>query len=99
MTFEPQAYGPAPSPAIYSDITTGFATCQAHAKANRYAFKRQDRTQFRIVFTCDRAGKYNSRGKKPDIHQSKRRKNTGSKKCDYHMRVSLLKDRDSKEEQ
>ena len=35
-------YGPAPPIAIYSDIATGFTACQAHAKANSYAFKHSD---------------------------------------------------------
>ncbi|CZT53318.1 uncharacterized protein RSE6_14806 [Rhynchosporium secalis] len=38
-------------------------------------------------------------GKSSDIHPSKRRKNTGSKKCKCQMRVYLLKDRASTEVQ
>ncbi|CZT52682.1 uncharacterized protein RSE6_14037 [Rhynchosporium secalis] len=95
MTSEPQAYGPAPPEAIYSDIATGFASYQAHARANRYALKQQDTKPMRALFVCDRAGKYDPKGKRKDIDTSKRRPNTGSKKCSYHMRVSLLNDRTS----
>ncbi|CZT47497.1 uncharacterized protein RSE6_08066 [Rhynchosporium secalis] len=63
MTSDPQACGPAPPIAIYSDTTTGFTACQAHAKANGYAFKQQDNRPFRALFVCDRAGKYDPRGK------------------------------------
>jgi hypothetical protein len=44
------------------------------------------------VFTCDRAGKYDSKGKDPNTHSSKQRPNTGSKKCGCLMRVELRKD-------
>ncbi|CZS93089.1 uncharacterized protein RCO7_11158 [Rhynchosporium graminicola] len=99
MASEPQACGPAPPEAIYSDIATGFAALQAHAKAHGYAFAHQDTKPFRALFVCDRAGKYNPKGKSSDIHPSKRRKNTGSKKCGCQMRVCLLKDRASTEVQ
>ena len=47
----------------------------------------------RVVFTCDRAGKYNSKGKDPNTHSSKQRKSTGSKKCGCLMRVELRLDK------
>ena len=93
----PQACGPAPPAATYSDITTGFAAFQAHAKANGYALLQQDTKPFRALFVCDRAGKYNLKGKRPDVHPSKKRKNTGSKKCGCQMRVTLAKDRVSEQ--
>ena len=42
----------------------------------------------RRVFTCDCAGKYNSKGKDPNTHSSKQHK-TGSKKCECLMKVEL----------
>ena len=93
MACSSQSCGPAPFAAVYSDIGTGFAACQAHAKVNGYAFKTQDIKPFRALFVCDHAGKYDPRGKQKDVHFSKRRQNTGSKKCGCKMRVVLLKDR------
>ena len=55
MTSISQPCGPAPPAAIYSDIATGFAACQAHAKANGYALKQQDTKPFRALFVWDRA--------------------------------------------
>lgn len=34
----PKDCGPPPPEAVYPDIPTGFATLQAHAKANGYVF-------------------------------------------------------------
>jgi hypothetical protein len=39
------------------------------------------------VYACDRASKYDLKGKGPDVYPSKRRKNTGLKKCDCEMKV------------
>ena len=47
----------------------------------------------RRVFACDRAGKYDSKGKDPNTHSSKQRKNTGSKKCECLMKVELRLDK------
>ena len=93
ITSTPQACGHAPPEVFYSDIPTGFAACQAHAKANGYALKIRDTKEFRALFVCDRAGKYDSRGKQRDVHDSKRRLNTGSKKCGCKMRITLAMDR------
>jgi hypothetical protein len=43
----------------------------------------------RRVFTCGRAGKYNSKGKDLNTHSSKQRQNTGSKECGCPMKVVL----------
>ena len=82
--------GPAPPAAIYSDVASAFAAFQAHTKANGYALRQRDSRLFRTLFVCDRAGKYNARGKQKDIHSSKRRQNTGSKKYECPMRVALV---------
>ncbi|CZT48772.1 uncharacterized protein RSE6_09520 [Rhynchosporium secalis] len=42
-------------------------------------------------------GKYDPRGKQTTVDSSKRRGNTGSKKCGCQMRVVLLKDRASEQ--
>ncbi|CZS93442.1 uncharacterized protein RCO7_10543 [Rhynchosporium graminicola] len=89
--------GPAPPVAIYSDIQTGFTAIQAHARAYSYTLRQRDIRLFRALFICDRAGKYDPKGKQSDVDASKRRKNTRSKKCDCQMRVTLIKDRASEQ--
>jgi hypothetical protein len=87
-----EACGPAPAAANYPDLPTTIAALQAHAKANGYALVQRDARPRRALFVCDRAGKYNPKGKKTDVHPSRKRKNTGSKKCGCMMRVSLIQD-------
>jgi hypothetical protein len=82
----------APPEAVYPDIDTGFAAIQAHAKAHGYALVQRDKKATRVLYTCDRAGKYDSKGKNPNVHISRQRKNTGSKKCECLMRVVLRLD-------
>ena len=84
--------GPAPPAANYPDIITGFAALQAHAKANGYAFFCRSKRPKRVLYDCDRAGKYDSKGKDSNTHKSKERTRTGSKKCDCKMRVALQLD-------
>ena len=98
-SFISQPCGPAPPAAVYCDIPTGFTALQAHAKANGYALRQRDVKPFRVLYICDRAGKYDSRGKHKDIDSSKKRPNTGSKKCGCQMRVTLIKDRISEQQE
>ena len=83
------ACGPAPQEATYTDISTRIAAIQAYAQANGYAFRQRDKQRNRIVFVCDREGKLNLKDRNPDIHESKRRLNTGSKKCGCQMKVAF----------
>ena len=82
----------APPEAVYPDIDSVFSEIQEHAREHGYAFRRHQNRPTRRVFTCDRAGKYDSKGKDPNTHSSKQRQNTGSKKCGCLMRVELRKD-------
>ena len=82
----------APPEAIYPDVDTAFGEIQAHAREHGYALFRYYRKPSRVVFACDRAGKYDSKGKDPNTHSSKQRKNTGSKKCGCPMKVELRLD-------
>ena len=75
----PESCGLAPSEAIYPDIPTAFATIQAHAKANGYAFSRREGKPKRVVFVCRQI---DPRGKDPNTYTSKQRTKTGTKKCD-----------------
>ncbi|RFU25063.1 hypothetical protein B7463_g11275, partial [Scytalidium lignicola] len=86
-TPKPSSCGPPPPEALYTDLTALYASIQAFARANGYAFRILDSKPRRKVYACDRAGKYDSRGKKDGVHQSKQRK-SASKKCDCKMKVA-----------
>ena len=92
-----RTYGPAPPAAVYSSITTGFATIQAHAKVHGYAFFKRDSqppgpSPTRVIYACDRSGKPPSKKKATNIDESRRRKGVATKKYDCKMRVALKKD-------
>jgi hypothetical protein len=70
-----------PSEAIYASVDSALTAIQVRAKANGYVFSRVTTRPSRVIFACDRAGKYDSRGKDPATDASRRRKGTGSKKC------------------
>jgi hypothetical protein len=88
----PPTCGPAPPEAIYADIPTLFAAIQAHASNNRYAFRIRNTQQNRIIYDCDRGSQYSLKSKNPNMHSTKRRNNTSSKKCGYKMRVIAIRD-------
>jgi hypothetical protein len=81
-----------PPEAVYPDIDTAFTELQSHAEEYGYAFFRYSKKATRVYFVCDRARKYDSRGKDPDTHSTKQHKNTGSKKCGCLMKVVLRLD-------
>jgi hypothetical protein len=81
-----------PSEAIYTSVDTAVIAIQAHAKANGYAFSRVTTRPSRVIFACDRAGKYDSRGKDLATDASKRRKAIGSKKYGCLMKEELCRD-------
>jgi hypothetical protein len=78
-----------PPEAVYLDVNTATASIQVHAKEHGYAFCQCSTRSNRLVFACDRAGKYNSKGKDPNTHSSRQRQSTGSKKCGCLMKVEL----------
>jgi hypothetical protein len=82
-----------PNEAIYDSVDTAFTAIQAHAKASGYALSRVTTRPSRVIFTCDRAGKYDSRGKDSATNISKRRNGTSSKKCGCLMKLELRQDR------
>jgi hypothetical protein len=83
----------APPEAIYPDVDSAFTEIQEHAREHGYALFRYYRKPSRVVFACDRAGRYDSKGKDPSTHSSKQRKKTGSKKCKCPMKVELRLDK------
>ena len=81
-----------PPEAVYPDVTIASKALQEHVKGSGYAFFRRSSKLARVLYTCDRAGKYDPRGKGPATHRTKQRINTGSKKCDCLIRVELRLD-------
>jgi hypothetical protein len=88
----PKACGPPPSEATYADLTTAAASISEHAKSNGYALFKRSSKQRRVIYACDQAGKPQARAKNPNIHESKRREGSCSKKCDCQMKVALKLD-------
>ena len=88
----PKACGPPPPKAVYIDFTTAVTAIQAHAKCNDYALFKRDTKPLQVVYTCDRFGKAQARAKSSTIYTSKRRPNSGSKKCDCCMKLALSLD-------
>ena len=81
-----------PPEAIYPNPEAAFTTIQEHAKHHRYAFKKESKKPSRRLFTCDRTGKYDPKGKDLAVHKSKQRKATGSKIYRCLMSVELRLD-------
>jgi hypothetical protein len=82
----------APPAAVYPDIDTAFSAIQLYAKESGYAFFKLDKKPSRVVFACDRAGKYNPKGTDANTHTSKQSKATDSRRCDCLMKVELRLD-------
>ncbi|RFU28615.1 hypothetical protein B7463_g7728, partial [Scytalidium lignicola] len=78
--------GPAPPEDLYPDLEALQTSIQAWAYDNGYAFTRHDNKLYRVIYTCARAGRYQSKGKKFEVHSSKQRKGS-SKKCGCNIRV------------
>jgi hypothetical protein len=81
-----------PPEASYSDLTTAFTSIQSHPKAHGYAIVKHLQRPTRVVYTCDRAGKYRSTSQYQATHESKQRKGTGTKKCECLIKVELRLD-------
>jgi hypothetical protein len=86
----PQPLGPPFSAAVYTSHQALFADLQAHACANGFALvlkyiKPNKASPTLFCWNCDKAGKYNNKGKNPQVDPSRQRTNTGSKKtgCQY----------------
>jgi hypothetical protein len=81
-----------PPEAIYPDPATAFNAIQLHAKEHGYTFMKRNKKPSRLLFACDRAGSYDSKGKVLTVDKSRQHKNTGSKKCGYLIIVELYLD-------
>ena len=65
--------------ALYTNPSIVKAALTEHAHANCYAISTESTKAHRILYRCAKRGKYDSKGKDPDKHESKRR-NTGTTK-------------------
>ena len=88
----PKAYGPSSSEAMYADLTTAAASISEHTKSNRYALFKRSSKQRRVIYTCDRARKPQTKAKNPNIHESKRQERSRNKKCDCQIKIALKLD-------
>jgi len=86
------ACGPPPPEAVYTDIDSAVAAIQAHAQCNGYALFKRDTKPKRIVYACDRYGK-TAISRSKEVHESKRREGSSSKKCGCTMKVALKQDK------
>jgi hypothetical protein len=89
--------GPPPPTATYPDIETAFQAIEAHAQENGYAVYICDRQPpkkptTRVTLCCDKGPDSYRDSKKLDVHETKRRKNTGTKKCGCKFRVEIKLD-------
>ena len=79
--------------AIYPNPDIAFTAAQLYASQHGYALSKHDKKPSRVVFICNRAGQYNSKGKDLNTHKSKQRQFTGLKKCGCLMKVEVRLDR------
>lgn len=81
-----------PPEAQYTSRELAFQAVLTHARHHGYAVFKHSTKPERLVIACDRAGKYDPRGKDPEVHKSRQRKDTGTKKCGCLMRVEARRD-------
>ena len=84
----PVTFRSAPPEALYPTKDALFAAIQAYRRNNGYVIRVRSGKPNRILYDCDHAGTYDSKGKNPAIHSSRQRNSTGSKKCGCKMRVA-----------
>jgi transcription factor AFT len=72
--------GPPPDEAEYTDQATAKAALQSHARAHGYSISVESSCSQHTVYNCSKGGKYRDKGKNPETHESKRRKNTSTMK-------------------
>jgi hypothetical protein len=67
---------------------------QAYAEQHGYLVFKRDTRPNKLVYACDRAGKYDPKGKNSAVHASKQRKNTGfvgiTVVCNVSVRSSCI---------
>jgi hypothetical protein len=88
---EPGPLGPAFDEAIYDNPSAVKTALQAHAKVNRYTISYNSSVPTRVVYVCSKSGVHDPRNQGL-VHESKRRKNTGTTKtnCKYRVAAKLI---------
>jgi hypothetical protein len=84
--------GPPPLIGQYKKHSNITHALQAHARENGYAITVNKTTPTVGAWICSKGGKYDPRGKSDAVHESKRRKNTGTTKTGCPFRVRATKD-------
>jgi hypothetical protein len=87
--------GPPPPTGQYSKHSDITDVLQAHARENGYAITINKTTPKIGAWICSKGGKYDSQGKSDTVHESKRRKNTGTTKTGCPFRVRATKDKET----
>jgi hypothetical protein len=93
----PSTWGPPIPELSYPTLPLARQALTDHGNANFYRVSirdtqpRKDNPQ-RIVYVCDRSGKYDKRGKKTDVPGVKPRPNTSSRKCGCEFKVIIKKE-------
>ena len=83
----PGPLGPPPPTGQYTDRDAIKAALQAYARNNSFAIKVDSSTAKEAAYICSKGSKYDNRGKSESVHESKRRRNTGTTKTDCLFRV------------
>jgi hypothetical protein len=83
---------PALPEATYPTLEAVKAALQAHARGNGYAITVKSADSRRGFYMCSKSGKYDSKVKNPDTHETKRHKNTSTMKTDCPYRAAARKD-------
>ena len=82
--------GPSPAEVVYVNSTDVKAALQKHAAENGYSIAVDSSWDERIFYKCSKSGKYRDH-KNPDMHDSKRRKNTSTTKTGCPFQVVARK--------
>jgi FAR1 DNA-binding domain len=80
------------SEAIYTEISAVRAALEDHARTNGYAIGVKSSKAQRFLYRCSKGGKYDSRFKDPEVHESKRRRNTSTTKTGCKFMVEARKE-------
>jgi hypothetical protein len=85
------ALGPPPNEAVYSNLDAVKAALQAHGGAHGYSIVIDSSIpDKKVVYKCSKGGKYRDQ-RNPDMHETKRRKNTSTTKTNCPFRVVAKK--------
>jgi Transcription factor AFT len=87
---QPGPLGPTPPTGQYACPADIKAVLQAHARENNYAIATDCSTAKKAAWVCSKSGQYNSKNKADGVHDTKRRRNTGTTKTGCPFRVRAL---------